>query len=188
MLVLGLIGDAESVGVYQAAAKTATLVTFVLYAVNTVAAPRFATLYAQGRTGELAALVRQAAHAIFWPTLGVVAFLVAAGRPVLRLFGPAFDAAYAPLVLLVLAQLVNAGVGSVAYLLNMTGRQRHTMWVVGCCAVANVALNAVLIPRLGLLGAALASGLSIVAWNLWLHRIVVRELGFSPSILAALRG
>jgi O-antigen/teichoic acid export membrane protein len=83
--------------------------------------------------------------------------------------------------------LMNAGLGPVGYLLNMTGRQGRTIPVLGCTAALNVALTVALVPFYGLAGAAFSSGACLVLWNGWLHRIVVKELGFSPSILGALR-
>jgi O-antigen/teichoic acid export membrane protein len=45
----------------------------------------------------------------------------------------------------------------------------------------------VLIPTLGLVGAAVGSGVTLVVSNLVMHTLVVRKLGIRPSIVAALR-
>ena len=63
-------------------------------------------------------------------------------------------------------------------LLNMTGHERDTALVVGMSAVANIALNLLLIPRLGLEGAAIATALGTLAWNVLLSYFVYKRLGF----------
>ena len=53
----------------------------------------------------------------------------------------------------------------------------HALWLVGAAAVANVVLNAVLIPVMGIEDAAVATSASIVLRNLWASVLVRRHLG-----------
>jgi O-antigen/teichoic acid export membrane protein len=48
-LMLGTMLDAKAVGIYSAALKTSTWVSFILAAVNAIAAPMFASLYTHSR-------------------------------------------------------------------------------------------------------------------------------------------
>ena len=99
--------------------------------------------------------------------------------------GDEFVVARWALVALVLGQLVNVGAGSVGYLLIMTGHQIPCARVFFASAVVNVILNAIAIPRFGILGAAIATAFSMMLWNVWLHRLVVKHLNVRPSILFA---
>jgi O-antigen/teichoic acid export membrane protein len=65
------------------------------------------------------------------------------------------------------------------------GRERDTARGLGISAAANVALNAVLVPRLGLVGAAIATATTLVGWRALLWRQARRRLGVDPSILGA---
>lgn len=185
VLLVGWMLDAEAAGLYKAASTLAGPVSFVFAALNAVAAPRFARLHAAGNTDELRRFIRILAHASFWPTLLAGLVVVVGADVFLGLFGPAFTTQTVPLTLLVAGHVVNAGTGAVGYLLNMTGNHRTSARVYGTAALANVGANAVGIWLFGLPGAALATLLSVILWNVWLHRLVSRILGLRPSIFSA---
>lgn len=185
-LMIGVMLNPESVGIYSAAFKTAGWVHFILASVNAIAAPMFASLYAQGKLAELQQLVSTIARWIFYPALVVAIGIILFAEPILGLFGAEFTAAKWAMMVLVIGQLVNVGAGSVGYLLNMTGHHNQCAFVVGCSAVLNLGLNWIGIPWLGILGAAFATAISMSLWNVWLNRLVVKYLNIDPSIVAAL--
>jgi O-antigen/teichoic acid export membrane protein len=186
-LMIGAFLGTRDVGVYGAAFKTATWVSFILASVNAIAAPMFGTLYAQGDRQALQRLVSTIARWMFYPALFVTVGLFIFSEPLLSLFGSEFVVAKWSLLALSLGQLVNVGAGSVGYLLMMTGHHNHCAFVFACSALINVGLNLIGIPILGTLGAAIATALSMMLWNLWLNRLVVKYLGIDPSIVAAVR-
>ena len=186
VIMIGLWLGPEHVGIYNAAAKTAALVSFVLVAVNAVLAPMISSLYTQGRRLDLQRILYFSAHGIFWPSLLMGSGLVLFGKSILRFFGPEFVDAYPAMVILVLGQLVNASAGSVGYLMNLTGHQHQSARVYGWSALVNVALNAIGIPFLGVTGAAIATAVTMALWNVWLHWLVVRNLGVYASVISAL--
>ena len=108
------------------------------------------------------------------------------GDRILGLFGAEFVAARWSMTVLILGQLVNVGSGSVGYLMGMTGHHRQSAFVLGCSAVLNIILNAILIPIFGIMGAAIATALTMALWNIWLHQLVVKYLGVKPSIVSAI--
>jgi O-antigen/teichoic acid export membrane protein len=152
--------------------------------VNIVVAPRFAALYAQGNRQGLQQLVATVAHWIFWPSLAIAIALIAFATPVLQLFGSEFATARWELSVLAIGQLVNTSVGSVGYLMMMTGHQDRAAAVFGIAALANLVLNAIAVPLFGTIGAAVATALTLAWWNLWLYRLVVRYLDVYPSVVS----
>jgi O-antigen/teichoic acid export membrane protein len=72
-------------------------------------------------------------------------------------------------------------------LLIMTGHQARIIPVMACSVLANIALNALLIPRFGATGAACASAFSLVFWNLALSWEVRRRLGIAAGVLGPCR-
>jgi hypothetical protein len=78
-------------------------------------------------------------------------------------------------------QLVNCGVGSVGFLLLTSGQEKRVLKIQTVMAVVVVALNLVLIPRMGLLGAALAGAIVNAGTNLWYLAEVRKSLGIVPS-------
>lgn len=181
-IMIGSLLGPESAGIYNAAIKTSLWTSFVLQIVNMVAAPMFTTLYTQGDMSGLQKVVSLVTMWIFYPTIMIAFCLMTFTEPILGLFGSGFIAANWSLKVLVLGQLVNALCGSVGYLMIMTGHQNQSFRVIACSALLNVILNAILIPFLGIVGAAIATSLTMIVWNVWLSILVVKYIGVRPSI------
>jgi O-antigen/teichoic acid export membrane protein len=186
-LTIGAMMGTREVGIYNAAVRTASWVNFSLMSVNAIAAPLFAALYAKGDIEGLQKLVSIIARWMFLPALLVAIALTLFAEPILGLFGAEFIAAKWVIATLAVGQLVNVGAGSVGYLLIMTGHHNQCAYVVGISALVNLVLNLIWIPQIGILGAAIATSLSMALWNIWMNRLVVKYLGVDPSIVAALR-
>lgn len=187
ILLVGVYLGTEPAGVYTAASQLATLIGFGLLAVNMIAAPLFAELWARGDRRELQRIVRWSARGIFVFSLGAGIFLLLLGKPLLGVFGPRFVSGYGALTILVCSQIVSSLAGSVGFLLSMTGEERVAARVTVATGVINVALNAGLIPLFGLLGAAAATATANVLWNLSLVLVVKRRLGLSSLAFGGLR-
>ena len=180
ILMIGVFIGHEEAGIYTAASKTAALVSFMLVAVNAIVAPMIAEFHAKGDRVKLQEMVSAATRWMFWASLAAALGLVLFGRAVLNFFGQEFTAGYWALVILSSGQLVNASVGPVGYLMSLTGYQNISARVYGLSALVNVSLNALLIPIWGLLGAALATTVTMVLWNVWFCILVRRHLGIMP--------
>ena len=185
-IMTGAILGSFDVGIYSAAFKTAAGVSFILAAINAIAAPMFATLHAQGDYAGLQQLTSTVAKWMFYPTLIFALLLIIFGDRVLSMFGSEFIAARWSMTILILGQLVNVGAGSVGYLMEMTGHHQQCAYVLGCSAILNLILNAILIPTIGIMGGAIATALTMALWNVWLHQLVVKHLGVQPSIISTL--
>lgn len=181
--MLGLLLSTDLSGIYSAAAKVAEFVAFGLAAVNAVAGPLIAAHHVRGERARIQRLLRLAAWGVLAFAVVAVTLLALLGPWVLSLFGEAFGAAYGALLILMGGQLLNAFCGSVGVLLMMTGRHGVVAWLMGGSALVNVTLNLLLIPPFGLEGAAAATATTLVLWNLALLWVVVRRLGFNPTVL-----
>ena len=178
IFMLGLLSTSENVGLYRIAFSGAALVLFTLTAVNAVLAPHVARLYKAGDTERLQKLVTRSVQITFVAALPVVLVFVVFGGALLEfVFGVDFRPSWGALAILSMAQLVNVAVGSVHVILNMTGYERETMKGAFYAAVLNVVLNALLIPQFGIEGAAVATGISIMAVNVILLRVLWNRTG-----------
>jgi len=187
ILMAGVMLDSQAVANYTVAARTASLVSFVGAAVNTIAAPMIVRAHVQKDRQRLQRLAAAIAHCSFWPSLAGVLLLIVLRDRILGLFGPGYSPAAGATVILALGQLVTASAGSTSYLLNLTGHQARSAQVYGCCTVINIVLNAVGMILFGIVGAAAAMVLTTVLLNLWLHSLVVKRLGLVPSMACVLR-
>jgi O-antigen/teichoic acid export membrane protein len=186
VVIVGAARGARDAGIYAAASKTASLVAFVIVAVNAAAAPKFATLWAQGRREDLQRLVARLAQLIFWPSLAICAGIAVLSGPLLALFGGGFVAARGALLVLLVGQLVNAAAGSVGYLLTLTGHHGVATRALGGSAVVSIALTAAGASTFGLVGAAAGSAAGFVVWNALLYRLVVTRMDIHASILGSI--
>jgi O-antigen/teichoic acid export membrane protein len=186
VLMLATLSGSESAGIYQAAARGSELVAFSLVIVNLAIQPTISRLYSSGdmiRLQRMATLGARAAVAVALPLALVMIFF---GTPLMEhVFGQDFGRGALALAILAAAQVFNAATGSVNDLLNMTGHERDTAIGMGLGAIANVVLNLLLIPIWDMAGAAVATGLSLIVWNLWLVVQVRRRLGMSPTALTS---
>lgn len=166
VLVIGMFRSEAEVGYYAIAVKLATLTTFILSAINSIAAPKFSELFHSGKTDELFYIAKKSAKLIFWTSFPVLIGLIVFGKPVLSIaFGQDFKTAYPPLALLVLGQFVNAISGSTGYFMNMTGNEKTFKNIILTSAIINVLLSFILIPPMGIIGAAIAATISLILWN-----------------------
>ncbi|MFP4474784.1 MAG: lipopolysaccharide biosynthesis protein [Desulfatibacillaceae bacterium] len=184
ILMLGWFRDASEIGVYKAAVQGASLIAFVLTAMNTVLAPHLARLYATGEMSGLRELVTKSARVSLAGALPAAIVFWLFGDSLLGwVFGPEFRSGYVPLAVLCLGQVVNASAGSVGFLLNMSGHERDTAMGVTVAAVSNIVLNGVLIPMYGMPGAAMATASSMVLWNVLLVFLARRRTGLDSTFL-----
>ncbi|MEN8261359.1 MAG: polysaccharide biosynthesis C-terminal domain-containing protein [Pseudomonadota bacterium] len=183
ILMLGGYVKPDDVGIYNAAVRTSGILNFVVIAGTARASPRYSALHAQGKHDALRALVSAVIRWVFWPSVFLAILLIFFGDFVLSLFGPTFIAGYWPLLVLVASNLVTASAGGVVHLLSMTGHQKISAVVMACSALVNIVLNALLIPRFGLMGAAVATTVSYTVNTVWLVWIARRRLGLHAFII-----
>lgn len=182
IILLGIIRTDEEAGIYRVVIQVATLVVFGLQAVNQVLQPYFVRLHTQGEIERLQQVVTYSARIILLLAFPPVLVMLAFGGPLLEiLFGFEYRRGATALAILALGQLVNAGIGSVGMLLNMTGHERDTVRGVAIAAVSNIVLNLALIPPFGLEGAAAATAATLLIWNLVLRSYVHKRLHLESS-------
>lgn len=167
VLILGMFRSATEVGHYAIALKLANLTTFMLQAINSMAGPKFSELFYTNRMEDLFHVAQKSAKLIFVTTIPILLCFLIFGKLILALgFGKEFTVAYPALVLLVLGQFVNSISGSSGIFMNMTGNQTVFRNIMTMAAILNIGLNFLLIPYMGINGAALAAMISLCFWNL----------------------
>jgi O-antigen/teichoic acid export membrane protein len=181
VLMVGFFMQPHDVAVYFATVKTLALVHFVYFAVKAGVAQRYATITHTHRT-MLAEFARETVSWTFWPSLAMALAVLALGKPMLMLFGPGFDAGYPLLFLLVFGVVARAAVGPAESVLTMSGNQNICAAVYALTLVFNVTLSVLLIPALGLWGAAIATAAAMVFEASALSFTVWRKLGIVMAI------
>ncbi|MDP3896313.1 MAG: lipopolysaccharide biosynthesis protein [Mesorhizobium sp.] len=184
VLMVGVYLTPHDVAIYYATVKILALVHFVYFAVKAGVAQSYAQITHGGEIAKLAAFARETVAWTFWPSLAMALFVLAIGKPVLALFGPGFEEGYPFLFLLIIGVVARASVGPAESLLTMSGNQNVCAAVYAMTLAINIGLNVLLIPQIGLWGAAAATSLAMVFEAAALSFTVWRKLGIVMTILA----
>lgn len=183
LLMLGAMKGPKEAGIYAVANRGAELISFILIAINTALAPTVVNLFAAGETKKLQKIITKSTRIILVFSLPIGLALIIFGHWFLLLFGEAFTQGRVTLAILSFGQIVNASMGSVGLLLVMTGHEKSVAIGVGISAALNVILNALLIPKWGVAGAAIATASSMITWNILLGIWVYKTLGIHSTVL-----
>ncbi len=187
LIMLGMLSDKESTGIYSAVARLSEIVVFGLIAINSIAAPLIAEQYSKDNMKELQKLLSGAAQLGSIYTVFACVGLYYFGRDLLGLFGDDFLSGYAALLFLLAGYMVSAFAGSVGNILTMTGEQVIMGKILGFIAILNIVLNYILIPIYGLNGAAIATASSVALWNIIMLTAVMKKLGINPTVFRFIR-
>ena len=180
VLILGAATDEMQVGLFRIGVSILTVLNTVNLLVIGALSSHLARLHAQNEKLKLQHLMTRAAQALFAGTLVLGLPLIIAGGPLLRLvFGAEFAPAALPLTILVIGQLVNAAFGLNAALLTMTGYERLVTRALVIAVVLMGITVAFLGRSYGATGAAVASVISLLTWNVLTSLDAKRRLGIS---------
>jgi O-antigen/teichoic acid export membrane protein len=175
--IIGMYSSTESVGIYGAATKLVNLIILPLGIFSAIIPPLIASLHTSGDLIELTKVVRASSRWILSASMPVILMLIFEGNLILKyVFGTGFTAGYTALLILSAGQIINASTGLVGYLLQMTGGHRVLMKINIFWGILNVLLNIVLVPRLGIFGAALSTAFSLAMANITAVIAVRRRL------------
>lgn len=157
---LEVLGDEAEVGLYAAAATSAHFLLLIQTAVVGLIAPLVQPALEAGPAAALD--VRRRGQRLLLTGLVPAALVLAlAARPVLSLFGAGYAAAAAVLVLLVAANLSWAAASLSTLWLQYTGHGAVVVAVAAATLAVDSLLNAVLIPRFGMEGAAAGTAVTM---------------------------
>jgi len=176
-VILGMWANSSDVGIFGVASRTARLLSFLLVAVNSIAAPKFAALYARGDVMTLERIARNSASMVTVLAAPMFLLFMIMPRWIMGIFGLEFETGGLVLSILAVGQLVNVAAGSAGFVLMMCGYERLMRNTIAICAVISIVSNVLLIPRLGVVGAGLATVITLSSQNIIAAVFVWRRLG-----------
>ncbi len=179
-IAIGYYLPPKQLGVYAAASAVVVFVSIVLRSVNQIFAPTVSDLHSRQDFPLLKRMYQTLAKWVIGLTVPLAATMVVFAAPLMRIFGREFEAGWPVLAIGTIGQLVNCGVGSSGTMLFMSGNQKSLIRIEAAAAVVMVLLNVALVPRWGIVGAAVAAAITVALTNLaYLYR-VWRRLGLLP--------
>ena len=182
VIVIGFFLGPAVAAFYFVATRITNVFSMIAASMTGYATSRISALYHTGARDELQDTLRSLA--IIGALLAVGAFLaiVFGGKLLLWSFGEAYVSSYPALLVLSAGGVFSALTGPAAYLLLLTGNEGAypRIMAVGLCA--RFALIAVLAPRFGLMGAAVAWSISAAGLSLALVIACYRLVRIDPSL------
>lgn len=179
VLVAALRGPRDA-AIYTAATRFLVLGQFVSQAIAAPVQPRLSAAVA-GRDRALARELYQVSTTwivlLSWPMFATVAVYASF---YVGLFGPGYRSGIPVVVLLALAMLVAAAVGVVDAVLLMAGRTTWNLATTLGALVVDVVLDLLLIPHLGIIGAAIGWAGAILVANVVPLGLAWRGLDLHP--------
>jgi O-antigen/teichoic acid export membrane protein len=180
-LLLGLWRPPAEVAVYSIATRTVLAGMVFILPIGFAFQPVIGRMFTVGDRDGLRSMY---SFATKWATIvgcPPLIFLALFATPIITLlYQDSYTRGAWPLALLALGQTVNAATGPCGHVVTMVGRSdlvfRNSLFAL----VLNLALNLVLIPPYGMIGAGAAWGVSIAAWNVVRVLQVRRVLEMQP--------
>lgn len=164
--MIGFYLTSTDVGIYGAAVVITQFLSLPISGINQLFPSIASGLYERGNIAELDQLFKDVTR---WATMLAafpVVIIITHSNTILSLFGPEFTAGTLVLSILCVGKLVDNLVGPSGFLLMMTNHERLASLNQWSFGVINVGLNYILIDRIGVVGAALATAAVLTLLNL----------------------
>jgi O-antigen/teichoic acid export membrane protein len=187
MILVGIFSSDVDAGYFRLAFSVAISVGAPITVFHQVLAPTVAQLTANQDRARLQRLLRTSAVMIFGVTASELLMIWFFGKPIISLiFGSAYVDAWVPLVLLIIAQLVNGFFG-VAWLVLAMGGGERLLTVSFLTSVTVSVVSAVALGELwGMPGIAAAAIIGALVQNLLAWSFVRKRYSIEGSLLAVL--
>jgi O-antigen/teichoic acid export membrane protein len=168
-LLLGYFMMSDIVGLYNSAFPLASLLATALVSISFLYLPVMSQLYANGRVQELKKCYSILTKWVFSITLPIFSILFLFPEVVLRLlFTAQYVGAALALQILSLGFFIHTIFGPNGETILVMGKTRFLMWSMILTVITNIILNLILIPPLGIVGAAIATTFALTMKNiLW---------------------
>jgi O-antigen/teichoic acid export membrane protein len=185
-LILGHFFTEDYAGIFKAAQKISSVISFTLFSTIVAAAPHFAELYKKNQMSELRNTVQKTTALLFWISLPVFLLLLLFPHYILPLFGKEFYKGDTALMIMCVAQFFNTTMGPANNLLLMSNRQQTVLYIALFNNVICFLSGWFLIPIYGIEGAACINLLGILIPNIAAISIIRSQFGyftFNPYML-----
>jgi len=166
ILMLGYFRESWEVGLYSASHSLAGLIPIFLSSAAYMYIPVASKIYSEGLMEELRRTYQIITKWVFSITIPFFVILILCPEFVLSLFfGSSYIAASDALRILALGFMFHVTLGLNGASLIVLGGGKLLMYMTTIGAISNIILNAMLIPKFGIVGASIATAISYILAN-----------------------
>ena len=168
--------NSAQVGAYRVVGQVVTIIALMLTTIEALVSPDLAGDFRVNDVKAAWRRHRKASYLMLLAAVGPVLACMLAPKYILGVFGAEFVTAAGALMVLSGAQIVNVLTGPIGSIMVMSGHERLSLVLSITALIMSVTLCALLVPALGLVGAALASASALVLRNVLAYAIMRRKL------------
>lgn len=174
-VMIGYYLNETDVGLYAISAIFIQGITLIPSAIQRVTSPIITKNYIKKEYKSIAKLLKNITFKVFLLSLLLSLFLIIFGKKlILIIFGDVFLSAYLPLVVLLIGYTIYSTFMSIGTFYASVGYVELSYKLALFSAILNIILNAIFIPIYGIIGAAMATSISLVMLTL-VHFFIIRH-------------
>ncbi|MBV8193146.1 MAG: polysaccharide biosynthesis C-terminal domain-containing protein [Alphaproteobacteria bacterium] len=181
-LVLASLTSLAQSAVYRVSLYLLSIQGVLLTTFYGVVGPYISRNYHLQGKEDYQAFIRKLNAAQMLPTFVVVAVLFCAAGRILGFYGPDFVAGATSLQILTAIWLLRTSLGPQEILLNIAGHERIVTIAHAIAVILAMVFSLVLVPMVGMTGAAIAHAIAWGGTGVVLYEVVVRKLGLRVAV------
>ena len=163
-LMLGHFKGAFDVGIYNAALPTAKLMYIFPYIFMILTLPILTELYSKKKEKTLMSVYSRVSKWIFFMNCSLLSFFILFSRDILTiLFGADYSAGSLPLIILSIGFFIGHLQEPIENMFMVLKRTKAILAITIFLTLLNIVLNYILIPKNGIIGAAIATSIAYVS-------------------------
>lgn len=162
VIMVGILAGSAAAGIYGGASRFVAAGLIIDTALRIVVSTRFSSLLHQNKIAEVESLYRTAATWLVLFSTPVYLVLAVFAPVVLSWLGPGFDQGAQSLAILCVGAILTLAAGNIHSVLLMSGRSGWAAFNKVVVLVVNIAGNLILVPLIGINGAAISWAASMM--------------------------
>lgn len=173
-LMIGHFMEETYVGYYAIATIFMQGITLMPAAVQRITTPAIATYFGKNDYYSIEKMIKNTILAVFAATLLISICLAVSGKFIIIALFKGFLPAYTPMLILLIGYSIYSALISVGGALSSVGKVKIIFKISILCTLINALLNMVLIPKYGIVGASIATSISLIITSL-VHMFCIRR-------------
>jgi len=158
VIMIGYFWSNSEVGIYRTTLQLTSVATFIALSLNTVLFPKISRWSTENNLKNIEnALSRAFSYSLLLAVPVCAGGIIIGDRLLYYFYGAPFVAGTLSLVILLVVQVVNVFMFFLNMSLSAFNRPDQSFNVTAICAVINIIINFILIPKIGIAGAALGT-------------------------------
>lgn len=166
VLIMVFLGGRDEVSFLAVSLRVITCVSIVLLAINKVISSDLAINFKNNNINEVKVVLKRSSRLIIFICFPLICLMLLFPKSIMSIFGTEYVGYYNVLRILALGQIINVITGNVGLLLSMTGFVVYLRKSMLLGMVLSLSLSVILIPFLGVIGAAWCIAISTATINL----------------------